>query len=429
MTVLRRLKDRRSVESPAYPLTSQALVDLFARTSKSGVAVSEISSLNNAAVYRAVNVISGQAAGLPLKTYRQTLADDADDRERVEVRNTLLEAPYPDCPPFNFWELVYWDLLLWGNSFVYKVRSQLGGPYDIVKLLRIPPSEVSVRRDEATLTNPSGKWFHIGGQDGERYSPFDVMHIPGPGYDGLVGLSPIQCARESIGVAFAAEEAAARLYGSGILAAGILRTDRDLDIEVARGLAQSFKQAISGIGNASKVAVLDNGLSFEQLTIPPEDAQFLESRQFQVIEIARWFGVTPGLLMDPNALMNWGDSEKQQFVSFTLNPWLKRVEQAATLHLVPRGQFCEYTRAGLLESDIATQYQAFATAVQFGWITRNEVRRYLNLPEGPDELDEFLTPANLGGAVNGQATPGEEVVEDPPDFEDENEEELEDVDA
>lgn len=422
MTVLRRLRERRNIESPGVPLTSQTLIDMFSSPSKSGVNVSEVSSLNNSAVYRAVNVIAGQAAGLPLKTYRQTLAEDGDG-ERAEVRNFLLEQPYPDCPPFMFWETVFWDLLLWGNCYLYKTRSELGGPYDIVRLLRIPPAEVSVRRDEATAVNPSGKWFKVNNVE-ERYSPRDIMHIPGPGYDGLVGLSPIQCARESIGVAFAAEEAAARLYGSGILAAGILKTDRDLDVDVARGLAQSFKQGVTGIGNASKVVVLDNGLSFEQLTIPPEDAQFLESRQFQVIEIARWFGVTPGLLMDPASLMNWGDSEKQQFVAFTLNPWLKRVEQAATMHLVPRGQFVEYTRAGLLESDIATQYQAFATAVQFGWISRAEVRRFLNLPEGPDELEEFLTPANLGGAANGQAVPGEEVVEEPA-----AEEDLEDVDA
>jgi HK97 family phage portal protein len=400
VSVFRR--ERRTIENPLHPLTSTALIDMFGRAGHSGVTVTETSALNFSAVYRAVNTIAGQAAGLPLKTYRN------EPGGRVETRTILLEQPYPDCTPYNFWELAYWDLLLWGNAYLYKVRSELGGPYDIAKLLRIRPDQVTVTRDEATATNPSGKWFKIGE---EKYTPAEVMHIPGPGYDGLVGLSAVRCGAEGIGVAFAAEEAAARLYAAGILASGILSTEQDLKPEQARGIAEAFKEAVGGLSNARKVAVLPRGISFEQLTIPPGDAQFLESREFQVVEIARWFGVTPALLMDPTATMNWGDGAKQQFVTFTLNPWLKRVEQAVTLHLVPRGQFAEYTRAGLLESDLATQSAAFATAVQFGWLSRAEVRRYLNLPAGPPELDVFLSPANLGGAANGQSVPGEDVAQ------------------
>lgn len=414
MTIRGRLRERRSLENPALPLTSQALADLYAPKSTAGVSVSEVSALNFSAVYRAVNTIAGQAAGLPLKVYRQRLDGSSDERE--ELRLPLLEQPYPDSTPLTFWELAYLDMLLWGNCYLYKVRFEAGGPYDIAKLLRLRPDQVSVRRDEATAANPSGKWFKVAGGE-DSYTPADVMHIPGPGYDGLVGLSPIQCAREGIGVAFAAEEAAARLYGSGILAAGILRTDQDITEEQARPLAQAFKEAVSGIANARKVAVLPRGLTFEQMTIPPDDAQFLESRRFQVEEIARWYGVTPALLMDSTASMNWGDAAKQQFVTFTLNPWLKRVEQAVTLHLVPRGQFAEYTRAGLLESDLATQTQAFATAVQFGWISRAEVRRMLNLPVDDDELETFLSPANLGGAANGQPVPGEDITEPEPEGE------------
>jgi HK97 family phage portal protein len=212
------------------------------------------------------------------------------------------------------------------------------------------------------------------------------------------------------------------LWQSGILASGILRTDQDLKPEQAKGLAEVFKAALGGFRNTGKVGVLGRGVSFEQLTIPPQDAQFLESREFQVVEVARWYGVTPALLMDPGATMNWGEGAKQQFVTFTLNPWLKRVEQAVSLHLLPRGQFAEYTRAGLLEADLAVKTSAYATAVQFGWISRAEVRALENMPAGPPELDEFLSPANLGGAANGQATPGEE-----PTLEDDDEEES--VDA
>lgn len=404
MSLFRR--EHRTVESPAFPLTSQALIDLFGRTSSSGVSVSEISALNFSAVYRAVNTIAGQAAGLPLKTYRnnQTTA------ERTETTSQwpLLAYPYPDVSPFLFWELAYWDMLLWGNSYSFKVRSELAGPYDIVRLLRINPSQVTVRRDEGTARNPSGKLFVVDGNEADPFTPNDVMHIPGPGYDGLVGLSVIQCAREGIGVALAAEEASGKLFSSGILASGILSTDQDLKQDQARGIAEAFKAAFAGLANAQKVPVLGRGVKFEQLTIPPADAQFLESREFQVVEIARWFGVTPALLMDAGATMNWGDGAKQQFVQFTLNPWLKRVEQAVTIHLLPRGQFAEYTRAGLLESDLATQAAFFASGIQFGYLSRADVRRFLNMPVTDSELEVFLSPANLGGAPNEQPVPGED---------------------
>lgn len=403
MSLFRR-GERRNIESPGVPLTSQALIDLFASPTSSGVSVNERSALTFSAVYRAVNTIAGQAAGLPLKVYRNTATG-----ERAAERLILLEQPYPDCTPYAFWEQVYWDLLLWGNAYLFKVKSELAGPYDNARLLRIPPCDVTVRRDEATSRNPSGKLFKVGtGGDAEEFTPVEIMQIAGPGYDGLVGLSPIQCAKEGIGVALAAEEASGALWQNGILASGILRTDQDLKKEQAEGLAEMFKVALRGFKNTGKVGVLGRGMQFEQLTIPPADAQFLESREFQVVEIARWYGVTPALLMDPTATMNWGDGAKQQFVTFTVNPWLKRVEQAVSLHLLPRGQFAEYTRAGLLESDLGTQTQSFAMGVQFGWLSRADVRRYLNLPVDDPALEDFLVPANLGGAVNGQPMPGED---------------------
>jgi HK97 family phage portal protein len=382
---------RRSIESPAYPLTSQYLADILGATTAAGVAVSERSAFTYSAVYRAVATIAGQAAGLPLKTYR----DNQTTGQREDTRLPLLEAPYPDCTPYVFWETVYTDLLTWGNSYLFKVKSEMGGPYDIARLLRLPPADVTVSRDEGTARNPSGKQFKVAGYEGDPFTPNEVMHIPGMGYDGLVGLSPVQCAKQGIGVALAAEEAAGQLWQNGILASGILKSDRELKPEVAQGLAEAFKTALRGFRNTGKVAVLDRGVTFDQLTIPPADAQFLESREFQVEEIARWYGITPALLMDRTASMNWGENAQRQFVMFTLNPWLKRVEQSATLHLCPEATFAEYTRAGLLEADVAVQAQAFATGIQFGYLSPGEVRRYLNLPVTDPALDEFLRPVNM----------------------------------
>lgn len=405
MTVVSRLRERRQLENPSYPLTSQALVDLFSRKVGSGVSVTETGALNVPAVKRAVDLIAGKAAGLPLKLYR-----DMGGRPREELETpTLLREPYPDVSPFVFWELVYTDLLLWGNSFSFKTRSEGGDQWPIVRLLRIPPAEVAVERDEATARNPSGKWFKVGRND-QRYSPFEVMHIPAQGHDGLKGLGRIGLGAEALGVAMAAEQTAAKLFGDGLQFAGVLSSDQTLNQEQAKGIASMFREVLAGGGIGPKIPVLGRGTTFEKISMTADEGQFIQAREYQTAEVARLMGVDLALLMDPNAQMNYGEAQKQNFIDFTLDPWLQRVEQAASMHLVPRGQFFEYTRAAFLRADTRTRFSTYAQAVQFGLMTRNECRALENLPavEGGDDM---LTPVNLGGAANEQAEPG--VSEEP----------------
>lgn len=391
MTVLARYRDHRSsIESPAVPLTSQALVDLFTRKIRSGVVVNENTAMTIPAVKRAVDLIAGTAAGLPLKTYR-----NAPDGTRVEVRNTLLELPYPDVVPFVFWELVLTDALLWGNSYLYKVFNQAGDA--VVKLLRIPPWEVQVDRDESTVLNPSGKRFRVGQN---RFTPVEIMHIPGQGTDGLRGLSRVGLGAEALGVALAAEQTAASMFGDGLLFAGILHTEQDLNMDQAKGIAAMFREFLRGDVGA-KIPVLGKGTGFDKMSMAAEEAQFLEARQFQVLEVARLFGIPPPLLMDPGATSNYGTGLEQQMLFFlitTLNGWLTRVEQIAGLHLTPRGQFCEFTRAGLLQTDTLSRYRAYAVGIQFGWLSPADVRRLENLPVTDPALEEFLRPINMGAA-------------------------------
>jgi HK97 family phage portal protein len=399
MTVLRRLAERRQLENPSYPLTSQALVDLFSRKGTAGVSVTETGALAIPAVKRAVDLIAGKSAGLPLKLYR----DMAGVRETLETP-MLLREPYPDVTPLVFWELAYTDLLLWGNSFNFKVRTDGGDPWSIARLLRVPPSEMSVERDEATVRNPSGKWFRVQSTQ-ERYSPFEVMHIPAQGHDGLRGLGRIGLGAEALGVALAAEQTAAKLFGDGLQFAGILSTDQTLTGEQAQGIAAMFRQALAALGAGPKIPVLGRGTSFEKISMSADEAQFIPAREFQIREVANLFGVDLALLMDPNAQMNYGEAQKQNFIDFTLDPWLQRVEQATSMHLVPRGQFFEYTRGAFLRADTKTRFSTYAQAVQFGLMTRNECRGLENL-EPVEGGDDMLTPVNLGGAANTQPEPG-----------------------
>lgn len=402
MTVLGRYRERRTIENPQYPLTSQALIDMFTRPVSSGVSVTEKSALGVPAVYRAVSLIAGTAAGLPLKVYRDMAG------QRTETRTPLLEAPYPFVTPFEFWELTYTDLLLWSNSYHYKVKNELGDT--VVRLLRIPPWQICIERDEQTPLNPGGKWFRVSGAD-TRYGPDQIMHIPALGVDGLRGLSRVGLGGEAIGVALAAEQTAAKMFGQGLLFAGILTSDQDLTQDAAETLGARFRKMIGSSGPGAKIPVLGRGTKFQPVNMEPERAQFLESRAFQVLEVGRLFGVDPALLMDPTAVMNYGEPQKQNFLDFTMETWLRRVEQAVSLHLTPRGQFAEYLRGAFLRADTKTRFETYARAAQFGLLTRNEIRALENFPP-LDGLDEPLTPVNLGGAANEQPVSGETPAPD-----------------
>lgn len=402
MTVLGRILERRSLENPAYPLTSQALAELFTRPVSSGVSVTEQTALSVPAVRRAVSLIAGVAAGLPLKSWR----DMAGTRTETTRDNRFLADPYPFVTPVEFWRQVYVDLLIYGNAYSWVTRNELGDT--VVRLLRLPPWEVTVERDEQTRLNPGGKWFRIGNGE-QRYGPGEVMHVMAFSLDGLKGLSPIQIGAEAIGIALASEMTAAKMFGEGMLFAGILSSEQDLTQDAAETLGGRFRKMIGSTGPGAKIPVLGRGTKFERVQMEPERAQFLESRAFSVREMGRLFDVDPALLFDSEAVMNFGEAQKQNFLDFTMEAWLRPVEQAVSTHLLPRGQFAEYNRGAFLRADTATRYQTHATAVQFGLKTRNEARSDENLPPLAG-LDEPLTPVNLGGAPNEQPVPGESTV-------------------
>jgi len=404
VTVLARYREARSIEG-TIPLTSQALIDMFSTPVWAGVDVNARTAMGVPAVRRAVGLIAGVAAGLPLKTYR-----DQADGTRVETTGQIgvLKAPYPWTTRFAFWRQVYADLLLYGNAYLFKSTNDLGA---IVRLLRLPPWEVTVRQDEGTPLNPGGKWFQLS-RTSQRYGPADVMHIADLSIDGLCGISRVELGKEAIGVAIAAEQTAAKMFGEGLLFTGILSSDQDIDQQAAETLGARFRKVIGSRGPGAKIPVLGRGTKFEKVSMAPEEGQFIEGRQFQATqEIGRLFDVDPALLMDPTAVMNYGEPQKQNFLDFTMESWLRLVEQAVSDHLTPRGQFAEYNRGAFLRADTKTRYETHATAVQFGLKTRNECRADENYPP-LDGLDEPLTPINLGGAANEQPVSGETPAPD-----------------
>lgn len=391
MTVLRSLLGRRNLENPAVPITSTQLVNMLDGDvgSHAGVSVSETSALKVPAVWRAVNLIAGQGASLPIKTYRRTT------RARTDVR--VINSPHPDMTPLEFWEVMYWWMLLWGNAYAQKVRNGLG---EVVELWFLPSTSVKVGRVRPDNLIPSGKVFEVTDGHGKKH-PFtdrDIFHMPGPGYDGITGCSPIRFARQSVGLALAAEEYGARLFGSGSLMSGILQTEQRLKQDEAERLKARWQQKMGGLSKAHEVAVLDAGAKFQAIGIPPGDAQFIESRRFQIGEVARWFGIPSHLLMDTEKSTSYGTGMEENttgFVKFSLLPnWLARVEQRITRDLVPNGQYAQYELKGLLRANTAAQTEKYAKERQAGFLTLNGYNELEDKPPVPGG-DTYWLPANM----------------------------------
>lgn len=404
MTLLQGLLGARaqSVENPGVPLTSTTLLDWLAGPkSHSGVHVNEQRSLGMPAVWRAVNLISGVSASLPLHAYRR------GDTNREPVTRgpaaTLLDDPHPDMTPFEVWETGYGHLCLWGNAYFRILRNGLG---QVRELWPIEPACVKAGRD-----SESGlKVYGVTLEDGymEPHTDQTILHVPGFGYDGICGVSPIRAAREGIGLAMAAEQYGAALFGNGSLASGILQTEQRLEQGQADALKARWEAKAKGIANAHTAVVLDSGAKFQQLTIPPEDAQFIESRRFQINEIGRMFGVPAFLMGETEKSTSWGTGLEQQatgWVKFDLRRYLIRFEQRITRLIRPDNVFARYSVEGLLRGDSQARGEFYRTLWELGVFSTNDIRSLEDMSP-VDGGDQRYRPLNMGalGTVEDTAT-------------------------
>lgn len=408
------LAPRASIENPAVPLTSTSLLDFLGiKPSAAGVYVDEKKSLGMPAVWQAVNLIAGTCASLPLHAYKRN--DASREPLATGQAAALLDSPHPDLVPYDFWELVHTHRLLWGNAYLLKLRNAAG---QLVELWPIHPSRVKVGRvSEATgvpATDVGRKIYAIdGGEPAGGQTRYDdtILHLPAFGYDGVSGVSPIRIAAQGIGLSLAAEEYGARLFGSGSLASGILQTEQRLKPEQANALHQRWREKATGIATAHDVVVLDSGVEFKQLTIPPEDAQFLESRRFQVAEVARMFGVPLHLLQEVEGSTSWGTGIAEQtlgFVIFTLRRWLIRTEQAVTRILKPEPVYAQYSLEGLLRGAPKDRAEFYTKMWQLGVYSTNDIRKLEDMPpvEGGDMRYVALNYGQLGQANTGKGAQG-----------------------
>lgn len=403
MTVLGRLFERRaSIESPSVPLSTPAILEALGfQANPTGVTVTEKTALRFGAVWRAVNLISGLGGALPLHSYRS----GTYQRQSVQI----LDNPHPDLTRLEFWRLLYAHRCLWGNSYTLKLRNGAGMLRELHPLV---PERVRVCNVGSTDANPSGKVFIVDGNLDDPLTPKDVFHIPGFGYDGVCGVSPIRLAATTIGMGLAAEEYGAKLWSSGSLLGGILQTEQRLDQPVAdRMKARWREKAGGGLSKAHEVAILDAGAKFQPITMPNNDAQFIESRDFQVSEVSRWFGVPPFLLNQTEKSTSWGTGLEQQatgFVKFDLHPvWLAPTEARVTKELTGSGIYSKYKVEGLLRGDTKSRGEFYNVMRQVGAFSANDIRELEEL-EPIDGGDTYLQPLNM-------APLGSEGTDDAPD--------------
>ena len=360
---------------------------------KSGAIVTVDTALAYSAVFGCVRVIAETVAQLPWKTYTKNTKGKKDVLpEKNTVAWLLAVQPNPETTAFNFKRQLVANALTWGNAFAEIERDGSGRP---LWLWSIHPERVVIER------SPGGDLQYRvrnSGQADAFISPADIIHVRCMGDDDSVGTSIIQRAAQSVGLGIAMEQFGASFFGNGANMGGALTHPRSLSPEARANLEESMKKRAGG-GNALSTVVLEEGMKYEKIGIPPNDAQFLESRQFQVIEICRWFRVPPHKLQDLSRA-TWNNIEHQsiEFVTDTIVPWTAQLEQEADLKLFGRQNrgvyYTKFKLAALLRGDTATRYAAYSSGRQWGWLSVNDIRELEDMNR-IDGGDQYLVPSNM----------------------------------
>jgi HK97 family phage portal protein len=382
--VLRFLfSSRRSLENPAMPLSYDAFT---AGSAVDGTPVAtEESAFGLITYYRGIALMSATSASLPLKIYRR------GTRQRVD-RWSVINEPNPAQTRFEFFETAYAHAIGWGNFFARKVKNQAGAT---MQLWPIHPSNVRCEVDPGFADD--GKAFFVRDTKTKaerKLSSDDIFHVPGLSLDGMFGVSPVRLVRQSLSSALSAEEYVARFFSQGSMLRGVLSVDRELTADEAAQIKRAWRERVSGVENAHEIAVIDAKSSFLPVTIPPADAQLLESRAFSKQDICTLLGIPPHMLGLVEKSTSWGSGIEQQFIGWVttnLRAWLTRFEQRCTKELVGPDEYAEYSLDGLLRGDSRTRSSVYALLIKSGVLSPNEARQLENL-EPVDGLDYYLKP-------------------------------------
>ncbi len=350
-------------------------------SSSSGKAVNPRSAVQVTAVYACVRVIAETIASLPLHVYEQTEKGSIKALKHPLYR-LLHDEPNSEMTSFVWRETMLTHLLLWGNAYSQIIRT---GRNQIVGLYPLLPDRMEVDRDAKgrltyTYTTSEGRVAAL--------EPEDVLHIPGLGFDGVMGYSPIALEKNAIGLGISAEEYGSKFFSHGATPSGVLTHPNT--VKDPKRLRESWNQAYGGSANSNRVAILEEGLRFERISMPNNEAQFLETRKFQVNEVCRIYRVPPHLIGDlEHATFSNIEHQSISFAVHTIRPWLVRIEQAFNRALFPekeKGRFySQFVLDGLMRGDYKSRMEGYAIARQNGWMCTNDIRELENMNPIPEE--------------------------------------------
>lgn len=362
---------------------------LFGRTT-SGKPVNERTAMQTTAVYACVRILAEAVASLPLHVYEYQ-----DDGGKKLVHDhplyyLLHDEPNPEMTSFVFRETLMSHLLIWGNAYAQIIRDGAGRVLGLYPLL---PDKMDVQRDDR------GNIYYVYSRNSDENPMFkeygdirlkaeDVLHITGLGFDGLIGYSPIAMAKNAVGMTLACEEYGASFFANGANPGGVLEHPGVL--KDPSKVRESWNSVYRGVNNAHKIAVLEEGMKYQQIGIPPEEAQFLETRKFQINEIARLYRIPPHMVgdLDKSSFSNI-EQQSLEFVKYTLDPWVIRWEQSLQRSLLLPGEkgkyFIKLNVDGLLRGDYQSRMNGYAVGRQNGWFSANDIREMENMNPIPDE--------------------------------------------
>lgn len=400
MGILELIGLKRARDKPTNSYEGSDFSYLFGRTT-SGKNVNEMTALQTTAVYACVRILAEAIASLPIHVYKHT-----DEGKEQDVNHQLYyllhDEPNPDMTSFVFRETLMSHLLIWGNAYAQIIRDGRG---QVLALYPLLPDRMTVKRDD------KGELYYVYQRSEEDNPNFkdkgniilkksEVLHVPGLGFDGLIGYSPIAMAKNAVGMTLATEEYGASFFANGANPGGVLEHPGIL--KDPSKVRDSWNQVYQGTNNSHKVAVLEEGMSYKTIGIPPNEAQFLETRKFQINEIARLYRIPPHMVGDLEK-SSFSNIEQQslEFVKYTLDPWVVRFEQAFQKALLlpdeKKTYFIKFNVDGLLRGDYQSRMNGYAIGRQNGWLSTNDIRRLEDMnPLSKEEGgDLYLVNGNM----------------------------------
>lgn len=359
-----------------------------------GVAVTEKTALYSTAVFACVRVLAETVASLPLPVYRRLEPRGKKRAPEHPAYQLLHDQPNPYMTSFVFRETLMGHLATWGNAYAEIEYDPRTAKVKGLWPLR-PDRMVDIKFQGDGLVY----LYRLPDGTERLIKSYRMLHVAGLGFNGYVGYSPIGMARNAVGLAMATEDFGSRFFSGGARPGGVLLHPGKMK-DSGEQLRKQWNEMHSGLSNQHRIAILEEGMEYKQIGIPPGDSQFLETRKFQIQEIARIYRIPPHMLADlERATFSNIEHQSIDFVVHTIRPWLVKWEQAIKQKLFAGTEkekyFAEFLVDGLLRGDTQTRYQAYATARQWGWLSANDIRELENQNPLPDGGDMYLVPMNM----------------------------------